>query len=86
MNGQTNTVLDSTLVQQPWWKRGRTFPTPLQIAAAELEQCRKEQLEHADKLEFYQATNKMLKEREKRLQADIARFSKVDTSADTSGG
>ena len=83
-NGQTGTVLDSSLEKQPWWARGRSTPTALQIAAAELEQCRKEQLEQSDKAEYHTAMMKMLKEREQRLQRDITRLSKKDASGDES--
>jgi hypothetical protein len=86
MTRQTNTVLDSSLEQQPWWRRGRTPVTALQIACAELEQCRKEQLEQADKEEYHKAMNAMLKVREKRLQADISRLSQKDDVSPPQGG
>ena len=53
----------------------RRVPTPLELAATALEQCRREQLDHAEKAEYHKAVEEMLLAREHRLLSDIQRFS-----------
>lgn len=74
---QTGTILDAHEAQSPrhWWQR-RVPPTALQLATAALEECRRDQLDHKHKAEYHTAMHKMLEERDKRLQKDIARLSK----------
>jgi adenine-specific DNA methylase len=59
---------------QPWWKR-RIPATALQLASAALEECRRDQLVHAQGAEYHAAMVAMLKLRDKRLQADLRRLS-----------
>lgn len=71
----TDTVLDHVEKQnpKPWWRKA-TIPGALELAAASLEECRRNQLEHADKSEFHGAMKRMLCEREKRLINDLERL------------
>lgn len=46
-------------------------PTALQLASADLEQCRVDRLENQRQAEYHAAMTKMLEQREKRLQADV---------------
>lgn len=73
---QTGTILDSFEPQQPkWWHlRRRISPTALQLAAAALEDCRRDQLNHKGLQEYHDAMSKMLAKREQRLQQDIERL------------
>lgn len=78
----TGTVLDAAEAHdpKPWWRRpGKTY-TALQIASAALEECRKDQLEHAQKAEYHAALLKMLKDRDARLIKDITRLSQKRTT------
>lgn len=59
----------------PWWRRGKKSVTALELAAVDLEECRRNQLEHARKQEYHAAMTDMLRKREKRLQAEIQRLS-----------
>lgn len=72
----TGTILDVLDAQQPtpWW-RPRKRPTALQLAVADLEECRRDQLNHKRLAEYHKAMADMLKDREKRLTADIKRLS-----------
>jgi hypothetical protein len=74
----TGTILDAHDAAHPvpWWRR-RAAPSALQLATAALEECRRDQLEHAQKQEYHAAMSKMLKERDRRLMADIQRLSRV---------
>lgn len=58
-----------------WWQR-TSPPTALQLAAAELEECRRDYLQQKKLAEYHTSTSKMLIEREKRLLDDITRLSK----------
>lgn len=82
---QTGTILDSFEPQQPkWWQpRKRKVPTPLQLAAAALEDCRKDQLHHKGLQEYHAAMADMLKKRDARLLADIARLSQPTNQGET---
>lgn len=73
----TGTILDAAERADPlpWWRRVRKTYTALQIATAALEDCRKDQLEHAQKKEYHAAIQRMLGQRETRLVADIVRLS-----------
>lgn len=79
----TNTILDSFEPQQPkWWHlRRRISPTALQLASAELEFCRKDQLHHKGLQEYHAAMAAMLAKREQRLQQDIERLNPKITEA-----
>ena len=57
----------------PWWKP-KPSPTALELAVLALQECRRDQLEYSDKMEYYVAVSKMLTEREQRLIDDIARM------------
>lgn len=46
-------------------------PTPLQLATADLEQCRVDRLEHQREAEYHKAMTAMLEARERRLAKDI---------------
>lgn len=74
---QTGTILDDHARQnpRPWWRRGRKSPTALELAAATLEETRRDRLDHAHKQEYHAAMVKMLDGRELRLQRDIAKLS-----------
>lgn len=50
-------------------------PTALELASADLEQCRVDRLEHQREAEYHKAMTAMLEQRERRLQADIAKLS-----------
>jgi hypothetical protein len=62
-----------------FFERFRT-PGALKVAAAALEQCRRDQLEQAQAAEFHAAMVKMLKERELRLVKDVQRLSDAPSS------
>lgn len=74
---KSGTILDAFEEQQPAWYsfRRRISPTALQLATAALEECRRETLHHKGLQEYHAAMAKMLKERDVRLQQDIARLS-----------
>lgn len=74
----TGTILDAHAAVNPvpWWRR-QPRPSALALAAASLDECRRDQLEHADKQEYHAAMQRMLAQREKRLVQDIARLSRV---------
>lgn len=71
------TVLDAHQRQHPvhWWTK-RAPPTALQIAVSTLEECRRDQLEQAQKAEYHGAMLQMLRDRDARLQQDIQRLSR----------
>lgn len=73
----TGTVIDAAdrADPLPWWCRPRKTYTALQIATAALEECRKDQLQHAQQKEYHAAIQSMLNKRETRLIADITRLS-----------
>jgi hypothetical protein len=52
-------------------------PSALKLATAALEDCRRDQLAQAHLSEFHAAMVKVLAEREKRLQREVARLSKA---------
>lgn len=91
----TGTILDAHEAANPlpWWRRAPR-PSALALATASLEECRREQLEHADKQEYHAAMVKMLRERDRRLVKEMARLSRVakgepdpaEAEAPTSGG
>lgn len=58
-----------------WVFRRAPSPTALQLATTALEECRCERLEQHQAAEYHKAMTTMLEQREKRLQADIARLS-----------
>lgn len=73
----TGTILDAHDKQNPtpWWHWKKPSPTALQLATAALEECRRDALEHKGKQEYHAAMAEMLKKRDARLVADIARLS-----------
>lgn len=72
----TDTILDSYEKQNPrhWWQIRRP-PTALQLAVAELEESRRNYLDHTGKAEYHKSMQDMLKKRITRLQSDIAELS-----------
>jgi hypothetical protein len=72
-----NPVLDAydKCHPDPWWRRPK-HATALELAAANLEECRREQLHHAHMLEEHKAEVTKLAEREKRLSKDVERLSR----------
>lgn len=75
------TILDDHRAQHPptfrdIFRRYRP-PTALELATSSLEQCRRDYLDAAHKAEAYAADVKMLREREARLQKEVARLSKL---------
>lgn len=73
----TTTVLGAFYKRNPlrWWQSSkRPPPSPLQIAEANLDECRIELLIEMDRAEQHAAMVRCLKEREKRLIADIERL------------
>lgn len=79
--GPTGTILDAHEKKHGWhiWGRRET-PTALALAAAALEDCRRDQLHHKQLAEYHGAMDAMLRAREARLQKDVARLSKKGTS------
>lgn len=75
--GPTGTILDAHMKAHPrhFWQRSKP-PTALELAAAELEECRRDRLEHKGKAEYHDAMWKMLDKREERLVQDLSRLSK----------
>lgn len=74
--GPTGTILDihERRTGRKWWQR-RPTPTALELAVAALEDCRRDQLDHKQKAEYHTAMEAMLRKRDERLTADIARLS-----------
>lgn len=68
----SNSVIDDAQANdpRPWWRRTKAF-SPVQIAVASLEECRKDQLDHAHKKEYHEAMVLMLAKRETRLIKNI---------------
>jgi len=85
----TDTILDDFERQNPrTWRdifRKRAPATALQLASASLEECRRDQLEHAQRSEYHAAILKMLKERDQRLQKDIQRLTKTPAGRPQAG-
>jgi hypothetical protein len=79
-------ALNSVYNQKPmyFWQR-RQPPSALEIAVADLQECRRDQMEQARLWEYHGAMLHMLQERDERLQADIKRLSRplVDEDAPT---
>lgn len=77
----TPTILDAHAAQNPPGLRDlfrrRRPPTAAELARSALEECRREQLHQAQQAEYHAAMVRMLKEREKRLEADVQRLARV---------
>lgn len=79
----TGTILDAYERQmaKPWYHPAnwrRKPPTALQLAVADLEECRKDRLDHMRNAEYHSAMANMLELRDVRLQADIKMLSTKD--------
>jgi hypothetical protein len=78
-----NSLVDSYYAAHLSWRdlfRRKRPPSALQIATFELEECRREQLLHADRAEYHAGMVKVLDERETRLLKEIDRLSQRPAS------